>query len=431
MIQDHIFVLSPIISVFIVVTILLIIAVGTLLLRYILIPVKRLNYFLSLIENMNHNISFMEMLDYINITFSKFIPYNYIGIALIDEDREMISATYGVSDDKIKGLPEKLIRYKSRIKETSLGHLLETGNVRIINDLEKYTKGKPVKQYNKTLLEAGVKASITLPLMVSGKAVGVIFFSSYKKNVYRERHIQFLKTLVNSIAISFHQNIFIHNLLFSSTLALANLAEARDEDTGNHMERIRVYSRALAEWLYEKGCYEDEITYEFIEMIDKYSPLHDIGKVAIQDSILLKPGKLTNVEFDTMKQHTMFGGKVLRDAEENMGERGKYLFSMGIEIAEGHHEKWNGGGYPYGRHGDDIPLSARIVAVADVFDALTSKRPYKKPFSFEESFQIIIDGSGEHFDPQIVKVFEENRNRIFHIYRRLNEVSEQKIEKTS
>jgi HD-GYP domain-containing protein (c-di-GMP phosphodiesterase class II) len=117
-----------------------------------------------------------------------------------------------------------------------------------------------------------------------------------------------------------------------------------------------------------------------------------------------------------MKRHTSYGAEVLKAAEQNISKKGKSLFGTGIEIVEGHHEKWDGSGYPYGKKGYDIPLSARIVAVADVFDALTSKRPYKQAFSFEESLHIIEEGSGKHFDPEIVEVFIKNRSRIEDIY---------------
>jgi response regulator RpfG family c-di-GMP phosphodiesterase len=194
------------------------------------------------------------------------------------------------------------------------------------------------------------------------------------------------------------------------------LAEARDEDTGEHMDRMSIYSRVIAELLYENNVYRDQITMDYIEKIERFSPLHDIGKVGIIDGILLKPGKLTTDEFNEMKKHTDFGAEVLRSAERNMKKKGRSLFAMGIEIAEGHHERWDGAGYPYGRKGTEIPLSARIVAVADVFDALTSKRPYKEAYSFELSMDIIAGGRGKHFDPKIIDVFLANRKQIERLY---------------
>lgn len=378
----------------------------------------KINYLISLIENINNNDSFMETLDYIKIKFSSFIPYNYIGIALINQDEKLLKASYGVTDGTIMGLPDNIVGATWPVSDTSLEAFLKSGEARIINDLERYCEGKPLKPYNKIILEAGVRASIALPLKVSGEAVGMIFFSSKSKNVYNEGHLNFLSTLANSIAISLNKNIFTSEILYSSILALAKLSEARDEDTGEHMERMAVYSRVIAQLLYDNACYADELTIEYIDQIERFSPLHDIGKVGINDGILLKPGKLTPEEFYEMKKHTVFGAEVLRTADRNLQNRGKSIFGLGIEIAEGHHEKWDGSGYPYQKKGKEIPLSARIVAVADVFDALTSKRPYKEAFSLEKTYQIIEEGKGNHFDPVIVDLLFANRNRIDEIYHR-------------
>ncbi len=376
---------------------------------------QNINNLISLIENINNKTSFTETLNFINRKFSSFIPYTYIGIALIDEDKKRLTASYGVTNDMISDLPEKLLGKSWLISDTSLGALLHSGEARIINDLEEYTQRRPFRAYNKIILDAGIRASITLPLIVSNEPVGIIFFSSMQKGVYKAEHLNFLRTLANSIAISLNQKILINDLVYSGVLALAKLSEARDEDTGDHLERMKIYSRLIAELLHAKHLFRNEITGDYIEMIERFSPLHDIGKVGIRDGILLKPGKLTKEEFEEMKRHTTYGADVLRAAEENM-KKGRGLFVMGIEIAEGHHEKWDGSGYPYGKKENEIPLSARIVAVADVFDALTSRRPYKEPFSFESSMQIIGAGRGKHFDPDIVDVFVENKKKIMELY---------------
>ncbi len=380
------------------------------------------NYLISLIENINKNSSFMEILQYINKTFSSFIPYNYIGIALIDEKQEHLKASYGVSDGTIVGMPDKIIGVNWRIADTSMEKLLRTGEGRIINDLQAYCKGRPLKPYNKVILDAGIRASITLPLTVSCQAIGIIFFSSNSKNVYTNEHLTFLKTLANSIAISLDQNILIDEIRYGSVLALAKLAETRDEETGEHLERMAVYTRAIAELLYARNLYRDQLNLEYIEQLERYSPLHDIGKVGISDSILLKPGKLTPEEFNEMKKHTTFGAEVLRSAGQNIQKKGRDMFRIGIEIAESHHERWDGTGYPAGKKGLEIPLSARIVALADVFDALVSTRPYKKAFSLDTAFKMIAEGRGSHFDPVIVDIFLENRKKFEHLYYETNQM---------
>ncbi|MDF2567102.1 MAG: metal dependent phosphohydrolase [Oscillospiraceae bacterium] len=383
------------------------------------IGVNKLNKLIELIQNINQDISFDGILKYIYFSFSDFIPYSHIGIAMIKESEGMLEASYGISDAELSDLPKKLYGLKAYIAETSLGRVITEGAPRVINDLETYTANSH-NEYNKILLEAGIRSSIALPLKISNKPVGVIFFSAMEKEIYEHQHITFLETLSDSIAISLKNNIFIYELLYSTILALAKMAEARDEDTGEHLERMKQYSVMITQCLLEDKIYEDEITIDFIKDIERFSPMHDIGKVGIRDGVLLKPGKLTNEEFDIMKMHTIYGAEVLKTAEKNIKKQNKSLFKMGIEITMGHHEKWDGSGYPYHKSGQDIPLSARIVAVADVFDALASKRPYKEPFSFEESFQIIMDGKGKHFDPDIVDTFVRHRDDIYRLYLSFN-----------
>lgn len=376
---------------------------------------------ISLVENINKNLSFNEVLEYIFKSFSQFIPYNHIGVAIAKDNGSILEASYGISDGTVRGITENLLNKGYEVKGSSLEKILKSGEARVINDLQSYAEINPPKEYTEIILNAGVRSSITLPLNINNRHIGLIFFSSTEKNIYREEHIRFLSVLANSISICFDKNIFFDDLLYSSILALAKLAEARDEDTGEHLERMKKYARLISELLYEESKYSLEISADYIHNIERFSPMHDIGKVGIKDGILLKPGKLTAEEFQEMKTHACFGASVLKAAERNISKSGRSLFKMGIEIAEGHHEKWDGSGYPFGKAGQDIPLSARIVAVADVFDALTSRRPYKEPFSFEASFDMIAEGSGKHFDPEIVKVFINNKAKIYQLYRSFNQ----------
>ena len=184
---------------------------------------------------------------------------------------------------------------------------------------------------------------------------------------------------------------------------LAKLVESRDSDTGHHLERMAEYSRLLATAVADHPLYIGYITDEYVWDIWRSAPLHDIGKVGVPDHILLKPGKLDAEEWVTMKTHSLIGGDPLRHIESRLHYRS--FLQMGRDIAYCHHEKWNGQGYPFGLAGDDIPLTARIVALADVYDALTSKRPYKEPFSHEKACAIIEEGAGTHFDPTIYEGF--------------------------
>ncbi|MET0094034.1 MAG: HD domain-containing phosphohydrolase [Sedimenticola sp.] len=183
-------------------------------------------------------------------------------------------------------------------------------------------------------------------------------------------------------------------------LSLASLAETRDNETGAHILRTQNYVRALANQLRDHPRFRDALDERSIELIYKSAPLHDIGKVGIPDRILLKPGKLDEDEFRIMKTHAEIGGEALAVAEREMG--GSSFLSFAREIATTHHEKWDGSGYPRGLKGDEIPVSGRLMAVADVYDALISKRVYKPAFSHEKAMEIIQEGRGQHFDPDVV-----------------------------
>ena len=193
-------------------------------------------------------------------------------------------------------------------------------------------------------------------------------------------------------------------------ISLAKLAEYRDIETGTHLERIMKYTELLANELSTLDDYKDYISEDYITDLVNSSLLHDIGKVGIPDNILHKPSKLSKNEFEVMKNHSLIGGDTISDAERRLA--GRSYLKLGKEVAYYHHEKWDGTGYPKGLKGDQIPLSARIVAVADVYDALRSKRPYKESFSHQKTMKMILDHSNTHFDATIVQAFI-NRQKEF------------------
>jgi response regulator RpfG family c-di-GMP phosphodiesterase len=188
--------------------------------------------------------------------------------------------------------------------------------------------------------------------------------------------------------------------------ALAKLSEYRDPETGAHLLRLKKYSALICGYLAETEKFRNIVTVDFTQDLVRSSPLHDIGKVGIPDSILKKPGKLTVEEFEIMKTHAQIGGDTLRTVYEQYPSQS--FIKCGMEIAYGHHEKWNGSGYPCGLQGESIPLAARILALVDVYDALTCRRVYKPPFPHEQAKAIIIEGHGSHFDPDIVAAFLNN-----------------------
>jgi putative two-component system response regulator len=190
-------------------------------------------------------------------------------------------------------------------------------------------------------------------------------------------------------------------------VAMASLAETRDNETGNHIRRTQNYVKALAEHLSGQEKYAALLDEETIDLLYRSAPLHDIGKVGIPDSILLKPGRHTPEEFEIMKTHATLGAEAIRIAESVMDDSEVSFLRYAREIAQNHHEKWDGSGYPAGLKGEDIPLSGRLMAVADVYDALISKRVYKPAFAHEEAVSMIRNGRGTHFDPSIVDALIE------------------------
>ena len=196
----------------------------------------------------------------------------------------------------------------------------------------------------------------------------------------------------------------------TTIIGMATLIESRDGDTGEHVKRTSVYVAMLAQAARKAGYEQDTLTDNYIELLIKAAPLHDIGKITVSDTILLKPSRLTAKEYEKMKCHAREGGRIVRQVICGIGDE-DYI-NIASDVAAYHHEKWNGSGYNEGLSGEDIPLCARIMAIADVFDALISKRCYKEQMSVDEAFKIIKDSGGTHFDPELTNIFLNIRPQI-------------------
>jgi len=190
----------------------------------------------------------------------------------------------------------------------------------------------------------------------------------------------------------------------ATILSMASMAETRDNETGNHILRTQEYVRILSKYLQTHPLFKNFLTDENIEVLFKSAPLHDIGKIGIPDSILLKPGRLTDEEMTIMKTHTTIGKQIIESTERRLGRSIPFL-QIAKEIAFSHQEKWNGSGYPMGLNGNEIPISARLMAVADVYDALICRRVYKPAMTHEQAVKIMLEGKGSHFDPDILDAF--------------------------
>ena len=218
------------------------------------------------------------------------------------------------------------------------------------------------------------------------------------------------------LQLSSYQNYLeqsIRSLQDSIISSFSELIECRDTETGGHVERTKQYVEVLAKELMRRGAYPDILNEKYIEELVCSAALHDIGKIGISDLILLKPGRLTDEEFEKMKQHTIIGWRVLGNMMEKTPVY-KYL-GLAQEVAISHHERFDGRGYPYGLKGEEIPLSGRIMAIADVYDALIADRVYRKAMSNEEACEIIMAGKGTQFDPVIIEVFEDMKETFYQI----------------
>jgi len=259
-----------------------------------------------------------------------------------------------------------------------------------------------LKPFNRVLLQSRIAATLEKKRLRD------------QEEVYRQKIEEINVSLEHRVQEQVGQ---ISSTQLAVIFALAKLAESRDDDTGSHLERVREYCRALTERLSRLPKYQPQIDQTFRQNVFAASPLHDVGKVGIPDRILLKPTQLTPDEFHIMKTHTTVGANTLRAVDREYP--GNSFIRTGIEIAESHHEKWDGSGYPNGLAREAIPLAARIVALVDVYDALTSTRAYKRAVPHRESVATILGGRGTHFDPDVADSFEVVEPEFHSIRQRL------------
>jgi len=293
-------------------------------------------------------------------------------------------------DDALKDIPVIITATNDQIE-------------RVVTCIELGADDYLIRPYNSSLLRARIRASLKKKM-----------YHDIEKNFFKQmdEYSHNLEKLVQE------QVQEISEGQQATIFAMAKLAEYRDPETGQHLARMSDYCKLLAENLAEVDKYKVTVDKNYIDCIYAAAPLHDIGKVGVPDDILNKPGKLTESEFNEIKKHTVIGAETLKEvaAQHPANE----FVRIGIDIALSHHEKWDGSGYPYGLSGENIPLAARILALGDVYDALVSERCYKKPFSHEKAKEIILDGRGTQFDPDIVDVFIKHEDKFRDVKERCN-----------
>jgi HD-GYP domain-containing protein (c-di-GMP phosphodiesterase class II) len=379
---------------------------------------QRLDAQFRLTDRINDGTNLSDTLRFIFEEFRGFLPLDWVAIL-------------ATSPDKCCAVLERMHTDMSvSVREGALfedpgSHLvsfLGEGTPLSISNLADYSEKHPQARFAARLLKEGLGSAVYLPLLHTASGGMMLVFAARQTAAYSEQHLEWLSNIAGQLKQSIDRTLVMDDLVVSAVSGLAKLAESRDPETGGHLVRMSLYSLIIAEQLAQDSAYSHLLDVDINRSIFRFAPMHDIGKVGVRDDILLKPGKLTDAERTEMQEHPRIGGQVLRRCESQMNAHGHSVFQVGIEIAECHHEKYDGSGYPNQLAGEKIPLSARIVAVADVFDALTSKRPYKDAWPIEKAMAVLREEAGSHFDPLVISAAEQSLPRMLEVYERLKHV---------
>jgi HD-GYP domain-containing protein (c-di-GMP phosphodiesterase class II) len=366
------------------------------------------------LESLNRNIPLRDKLVQIHRVAQKQLPFiARIAVVLYDPKTAKLKTYLHSSEED-----DPLSHYQAKLDEApSLAKILKEGRPRVINNM--VTVEDVPKEHARRIGRHGYAASYTLPMFSNGVFLGFIFFNSKQPDVFTDASLNQLDVFGHMVALMVINELSAMRTLVAAIATTARFTHLRDPETGSHIDRMSRYARLIADALAPRYNLDDD----FVEHVFMYSPLHDIGKVAIPDRILFKPGTLDDEELEIMRSHARKGREIIDDVLENFGLDSVQHVNILRNIAEYHHEAINGQGYPAGLRGQDIPLEARIVAVADVFDALTSRRPYKDAWSNEEAFAALQRMAGEKLDSECVEALIQNRSEIDEIQRFFHENS--------
>jgi HD-GYP domain-containing protein (c-di-GMP phosphodiesterase class II) len=364
------------------------------------------------LEDLNKHISLRDKLIVAHKSAAELFPFiARIAITLYDAKAKMIKAFLYSGDDGMQfdhrrtllddapALREIMDKRLPRIID---GQLIFEGNIHDGSD---------------RIGHAGYAASYTMPMFNDGEFIGFIFFNTNETDVFTESALRQIDIYGHLIALMVIKELISAQMLLAAVNTTGHLTHVRDPETGSHLDRMSRYSRLIASELADKYRFDDN----YIEHVFMFSPLHDIGKIGIPDNILLKPGKLDANEMTVMKTHARKGWEIIEELLNNFGLENFEYIDVLRNIALFHHEAFNGSGYPVGLQGNEIPLEARIVAVADVFDALTSKRPYKPAWSNEKAIEMLIILSGEQLDRECVDALVKNMDEVEKIQQQFKE----------
>jgi HD-GYP domain-containing protein (c-di-GMP phosphodiesterase class II) len=322
-----------------------------------------------------------------------------VAVAVYDERTDMLETFIHSTDGDA---PFAL--YEAKLADVpSLAELARTREDRIIGDLEALRRSPA--HHTRRLLETGYRSSYTKPFFDQGELFGFVFFDSQQTHYFTDAAVRHLSLYSHLISLLIINALTPANVLRSAVDITRELSHFRDEETGAHLDRMSRYARMIARTLANREGLDDE----FVEFVFLFAPLHDVGKIAVPDRVLLKPGMLSAAEFEIMKTHVAKGVEIIDKMAASFGVGLAQHVDILRNIVQFHHESFDGSGYLEGRAGRDIPLEARIVSVADVFDALTTRRSYKEAWPNEDAFRLLDDLSGKKFDPDCVAALSSNR----------------------
>ncbi len=355
------------------------------------------------LADLNRHIPLKEKLVSAHQVIKNNLPFiARIAIAIYDPETRVLKTFIHSSGDD-----NPLENYQALIDDApSLKHILDKGRPRVINNL--LTFDDTGKEHVKRIGRTGYAASYTMPIFNDGDFLGFIFFNSFEAEVFDEQALSQLDVFGHLVSLMIISELSSIQTLAAALKTSGRITHLRDPETGSHLDRMSRYSRLIASALADKYMLKDD----YIEHIFMFSPLHDIGKIGIPDDILMKPARLDQDEMEIMKSHAVKGREIIDEILVNFGLDGVDYVNILRNIAEYHHESVNGAGYPSGKSGDDIPLEARIVAVADIFDALTSRRCYKGAWTNEDAFATLRQLAGEKLDQDCVNALLDSIEEI-------------------
>ncbi len=350
-------------------------------------------------------------LEFLHRMIRQHLPFVHrASVVLYDRSTDLLKTFVASGEDN------PVDHYQARLADSaSLKRMVESRRPRVINDLTLLEGGhsRPAQG----LLAAGYRASYAFPMFHGNRLFGILFFNSREAGVFKEGVLQDLAMLSHMITLLVINEVSTLRTLTGALKTASCLTRHRDWETGSHLERMARYARLIARSLAEFGDLSDE----FVEHLFLFAPLHDLGKLAVPDRILLKPGPLTPAERREMECHPVTGREMVDSMLENFGLESLSYATMLRNVVEFHHEAMDGSGYPHGLKGEEIPVEARIVAVADVFDALTSSRPYKQAWSNEEAFAELRRMARSRLDPACVEALLGAPDEVEEIQRTFRE----------